>query len=141
VFEAFPEMNHQHKAFVDACTDYFTGKPDKILVNVEKKAEVPEGGEETPPVDPPAEEVKQEEEKKAVEDDTESEKEELPEPKNLLEVHRLHFVVLAIENECHIVPLGAFKISEKHELKRNPAFKGKQFLLIAKVLLKKKEQN
>jgi len=32
--------------------------------------------------------------------------------------------VRAIENDCHIVPQGSFKLSAEHEVRRNEAFKG-----------------
>lgn len=45
-------------------------------------------------------------------------------PINFKEVDRLHFTVLAIENDCHIVPHGAMRLTEKHEVHRNVAFMG-----------------
>lgn len=43
---------------------------------------------------------------------------------NLKEIDRIHFIVRAIENDCHIVPNGSFKLTTAHEVARNEAFKG-----------------
>ena len=40
------------------------------------------------------------------------------------EIDRLHHHVLAIENDCHIVPQGSMKLTGKHEVQRNEAFQG-----------------
>lgn len=45
-------------------------------------------------------------------------------PKELSELDRLKYVVLAIENDCQIAPLGAFKMNSQHQVRRNEAFKG-----------------
>ena len=44
--------------------------------------------------------------------------------RNLIEADRLYYTVLAIENDCSIVPNGSFKLTEKHEVSRNVAFRG-----------------
>ncbi len=44
--------------------------------------------------------------------------------RNLTELNRLAVVVHAIENDCHLCPMGAFKMTPRHELRRNEAFKG-----------------
>ena len=33
-------------------------------------------------------------------------------------------MVYAIENDCHLCPVGAFKITPEHEVRRNETFKG-----------------
>jgi len=38
---------------------------------------------------------------------------EIP-PKELIELDRLKYVVLAIENDCQIAPVGAFKMNAQH---------------------------
>ena len=43
---------------------------------------------------------------------------------NLKEIYRVHYIVRAIENDCHIVPQGAFKLTTAHEVARNEAFRG-----------------
>lgn len=45
-------------------------------------------------------------------------------PKELTESDRLAYVVYAIENDCQIAPLGAFKMTSQHQVRRNEAFKG-----------------
>lgn len=44
--------------------------------------------------------------------------------KNFLEVNRLSMVVKAIENDCQIVPVGAYKMLPNHELRPNSHFYG-----------------
>ena len=48
-------------------------------------------------------------------------------PKDLTELDRLQYVVLAIENDCAIVPVGSMKMTPNHQLRRNEAFKGLGF--------------
>lgn len=43
---------------------------------------------------------------------------------NLKEIDRLHYHVRAIENDCHIIPHGAMKLTLAHEVQRNEAFRG-----------------
>ena len=92
-FYDLPDLNDQHKEFINRDDSFFTGEPKRKL-NQEAEGE----GE-------PAEEAKaddEEEEGKAKEDDSEiSDKEEVEvPPKELTEVDRLKYVVFAIENDC-----------------------------------------
>ena len=43
---------------------------------------------------------------------------------NLKEIDRLHYHILAIENDCHVVPMGSMKLNCKHEVQRSEAFNG-----------------
>ena len=45
-------------------------------------------------------------------------------PLNFTELDRLHYTVHAIENDCHIMPKGAVRLTELHEVRRNAAFRG-----------------
>ena len=58
-------------------------------------------------------------------DPLESTEEEIIEvlPQNLKEVDRLYYTVLAIENDCQIMPQGAMRLTTQHEVARNPATK------------------
>lgn len=95
---------------------FFIGKPDHIYCKtVEEKEE-----EEVKEVD---EEVK---ERDPLEDTEEEDPEKDFVARNLTEVDRLYYTVLAIENDCHIVPHGSFRLTEKHEVARNVAFRGLQ---------------
>ena len=59
------------------------------------------------------------------ESDDKSEPEEIQvPPKDLTELDRVNFVVNAIENDCQISPVGAFKMTSAHQVRRNEAFKG-----------------
>lgn len=115
-FQEFPELNKQHRDFIEACADFFAGVPDKILVEVEKKEG--DGGEEG------AEEALEEKNQDELATESESEEEEKIVPRNLLELNRLHFLVLAIEHDCNAVPVYSFKLNPSHEIRRNEAFKG-----------------
>lgn len=42
----------------------------------------------------------------------------------ILELDRLVYVVYAIENDCQICPVGAFKMTPTHQVRRNEAFRG-----------------
>jgi hypothetical protein len=43
---------------------------------------------------------------------------------NLKEIDRLNYHLRAIENDCHIIPQGAMKLTVKHEVHRNENFRG-----------------
>jgi len=45
-------------------------------------------------------------------------------PKNFTELDRLAYVVRAVENDCSVAPVGAFKLTPTHELRYNDSFKG-----------------
>lgn len=49
--------------------------------------------------------------------DDDSDVEVKPPPKNFLESDRLAYIVNAIEYECAIAPVGAYRITPKHELR------------------------
>lgn len=111
----------EQDAFIDSCATYFLGEPNKLLNQKEGE------GEDDPPAE--AEPAEEEEEEgaaeKAAKNSDESEEEEIKVPKrNLTEVNRLALVVNAIENDCHVCPMGAFKMTPQHELCRAEAFRG-----------------
>lgn len=45
-------------------------------------------------------------------------------PKNFTELDRLAYTVRAIETDCSLVPIGAFKLTPSHELRYNDTFCG-----------------
>lgn len=45
-------------------------------------------------------------------------------PVNMKEIDRVHYLVRAIENDCHVIPQGAIKLTTAHEVARNESFKG-----------------
>lgn len=45
-------------------------------------------------------------------------------PKAFTELDRLAYIVRAIENDCSLVPVGAFKLTPTHELRYNDTFRG-----------------
>ena len=116
-FQRFPALNTQHTAKVDEMANQpFSGEWDYII----EKCEDPEELE--------AIKQRQAERESRERDPLESTEEEDPALKsikiNFKEIDRVHYHVLAIENDCHIVPAGSMKMNIKHELQRNEAFLG-----------------
>ena len=103
---------------------YFLGEPNKLLNKKEGEAE---GEEEPVQEEAPADEEEEGEgdANKKAKDSDESEEEEIKVPKRTLtELNRLAIVVNAIENDCHMCPVGSFKITPQHELRRDESFRG-----------------
>lgn len=132
VFAPLPSPNDQHKKDVDERETLFFGEPEKIVVEVKPPEEGEGDGLREPDPEPKAEDKKEGEEGENPEGQS-----DIPEnlddtvevapviiPKNLTELDRLAFIVAAIENDTHVVPQGGFKLIPKHEIRRNPAFKG-----------------
>jgi radial spoke head protein 9 len=116
IFRELPDLNDQYEDFIDQDNSFFTGEPLRKLI---QPAEGEEGEEENQDVD-----EDEDDEKKELDSDV-SEPEEIKVPKkDLVEVDRVKYVVLAIENDCQIVPKGAFKMTSQHQVKRNEAFQG-----------------
>jgi len=44
--------------------------------------------------------------------------------KNITELDRLSYTVRTIENDCAVVPIGAFKLTPTSEIRYNETFKG-----------------
>ncbi len=112
-FHPFPEINSQHGDHYNKLTGFFKGDPELIIHKV-----VDETQEEEVKV------VKTEKERDPLEDTEEEDPNKDFVARNLIEVDRLHYTVLAIENDCSIVPHGSFRLTEKHEVARNVAFRG-----------------
>jgi len=117
-----PDLNDQHKGAVDRWSQLFEGNPKKKLVNVTKEGDEEDGG-----AGGAQEELNEEDEegkvKEGLSDISEEEEIKIP-PKDLTELDRLAFVVFAIENDCQICPVGAFKMTPTHQVRHNAAFKG-----------------
>lgn len=54
----------------------------------------------------------------------EEDPESLVEKIDLKEIDRVLYHVLAIQNDCAIVPQGGMKLTSSHEVQRNEAFRG-----------------
>lgn len=122
IFREMPDMTEQHDDLIDSDSSYFQGTPAATLSG--KKTG--EDGEEE-------EEVKQEEEagsenenaEAKAKDSNETSEEEVKVPtRPLTELDRLTTVVHAIENDCQICPVGSFKMTPEHQVRRNEAFRG-----------------
>ena len=121
-FESMPQPNEQYKKDVDERDTMFTGDPDKILIEVKPPEQTEPGAEGGAPGN------EEGQEKGAVKKENLDESIEVQPtliPKNFTELDRLAFVVAAIENDTHVVPLGAFKLLPIHEVRRNENFKGR----------------
>ncbi len=126
-FMPFEALNDYHRADIETYKQFFWGEAAKVLKSVEPpKAE---GGEEAEAAAAAEEAKKKEEEEKAIAEvdpyaTEESEKEPVAPLKNFTELDRLHYTVRAIENDCHVIPHGSFKLTTRHEVRRNEAFTG-----------------
>lgn len=112
-FKKFRELNTQHKEEYDGLDGQFTGDPALIHKKVESDEPVEEAAA--------AEEQK---ERDPLEDTPEEDENAGFIARNLTEEDRLHYTVLAIENDCHIVPQGSFRMTSEHEVERNVSFRG-----------------
>lgn len=112
-FVAFPELNSQHGDKYNSLTGNFIGNPDLILQKVVEDTQEEE-----------VKEVKEVKEPDPLDDTEEEDPNKDFVARNLIEADRLHYTVLAIENDCSIVPHGSFRLTEKHEVARNVAFRG-----------------
>ena len=99
-------MNDQHFEAFDSIQGLFTGDPNKVHINV--VPEKPQGDDNDAAqdhVEPPKER-----------DPLASTEEEDPNasfvPRNFTELDRLQITVYAIENDCHIMPKGAVKLTD-----------------------------
>lgn len=119
-FAELPETLEQHTEHINKYNDFFTGDASKILENLEAPAGEGEG-------DAPAEADNNEGEgdvnKELMDTESEDEEAKVP-PKNMTELDRLSYVVMAIENDCQVVPVGSVKLTPLHEVRKNEAFKG-----------------
>ena len=112
--------NPEQDKDIDARASYFKGDPYKPLVE-----KPDDGAEEEAEAAPVEEEEENEEAQQKKLDSDDSDDPEIKVPKrNLTEVNRLALIVNAIENDCHMCPEGAFKMTPSHELTRAEAFKG-----------------
>lgn len=115
-FKAFPKLNDQNVDKFDTIKGLFIGDPNFVHIRV-----APEKSEEEAVPD-------QKESAPKERDPLASTEEEDPNagfvPRNFTELDRLQYTVYAIENDCHIVPKGAMKLTEHHEVRRNNAFRG-----------------
>lgn len=100
-----PDLNDQHASFIDRDTKFFMGDPNLKL----KQPDEGDGGEEKEPS--AAGSQAGDDDGKSL-DSNVSDKPDVDVPKReLIEVDRLIYVVLAIENDCQIAPVGSFKMT------------------------------
>ena len=108
-FSELPSVNPNDSEKADKFNSFFIGDHAKVLI-------------EAPPEEdnqPPAEE----EDAKEKDSLASTEEEKIP-ARAFTELDRLAVVVRAIEQDCQLVPQGAFRITPAHELSRNRAFAG-----------------
>jgi len=108
-FAELPSVNPNDSAKADQFNSFFTGDHGKVLV------EAPAEDENQPPA---------EEEDAKEKDSLASREEEKVPARAFTELDRLAVVVRAIEQDCQLVPQGAFRITPAHELSRSRAFAG-----------------
>jgi len=115
-FKEMPGLNDQHRDFIDRDSSFLMGVPDRKLI---QKGD----GEEEEAKDPEPEDDEGSQKADPNSDESEAEEIKVP-PKELTEIDRVNYVVNAIETDCHISPVGAFKMTAQHEVRRNEAFHG-----------------
>lgn len=107
---------------INSETSLFNGEPLK------KVGQVGDGdgdGDDEPKDDPVEDDDEDDKGDKKKLDSDASEEEEIKIPKRpLTELDRLTYTVYAIENDCQLVPVGAFKMTPQHQVRRNEAFSG-----------------
>lgn len=116
-----PGLNDQHKEFVDRDTSFFLGAPDRKLIVKEGEEGGDGGGEGGAGSEAGSQAGSQQAE--AASDVSEPEEVKVP-PKELTEIDRVNYVVHAIETDCQIAPVGAYKMTAAHQVRRNEAFQG-----------------
>ena len=116
VFRKFRDANTFHKDKYDELTGAFTG--DSTLVHVKVDPEVTEADIEAKKAE------KQQANLDPLDDTPEEDPDAFVIKRSLIEEDRLLMTVLAIENDCQIVPKDSFRMTENHEVERNVAFRG-----------------
>lgn len=114
-FKQFRGLNDQHKEKYDGLPGGFRGDGKHVYVQVDGHREE---GEEAP------KEEKSEKERDPLASSSEEDPLKDFIPRNLTEEDRLLYTVCAIENDCNIVPKGAYRMTEDHEVERNASFRG-----------------
>ena len=118
-FGEMPDLNDQHRDYIDRDKSFLTGEPFRKL----KQTGDDEEKEEEAPAEEEGEGEEGDEKKELDSNISDPEEIKVP-PKELTEIDRLKYLVLAIENDCQCSPVGAFKMTAQHQLRRNEAFKG-----------------
>ena len=116
VFKKFRDVNTYHKDKYDGLAGAFTG--DSTLVHIKVDPETTQADIDA------LKAAKEEANPDPLEDTPEEDPEAFVIKRSLIEEDRLLFTVLAIENDCQIVPKDAFRMTEDHEVERNVAFRG-----------------
>ncbi|KAL4462089.1 hypothetical protein ABPG74_000934 [Tetrahymena malaccensis] len=111
VFDELPEINLEYRAQVDSFRNLFTGDHKFVLIPLPEDQQAEEQNQEQPEGEEKPEDSDEEENIKV-------------KPKAFTELDRLAYVVRAIENDCALVPVGAFKLTPTHELRYNDSFRG-----------------
>ena len=113
-FKQFRSLNTQHEVEYDNIEGGFAGDGTKIYKKVDGHLEEGEVKQE---------EAKSNKERDPLADTSEEDSQKDFIPRNLTEEDRLLYTIHAIENDCAIVPQGSYRMTEAHEVERNPAFR------------------
>lgn len=113
-FTPLPYTIPQYAEKSEEFRSYFTGNPDLALYTVQKEDDAQEN---VPAPDKQNDSL-------ADSEDLEEEKNKKPVPDKFTELDRLAYVVRAIENDCAVIPCGAFKLTPTHELRYDDNFRG-----------------
>ena len=114
-FKQFRKLNTQHAEKYDGMQEGFRGNGAHVYITVE-------GHRDTD--SPRSVQDKSDKERDPLASSSEEDPNKDFIPRNLTEEDRLLYTVHAIENDCNIVPQGAFRMNEDHEVERNASFRG-----------------
>jgi len=117
-FKVLPNIIPEFADTAENFRNLFTGNAESVLFN--KKEGGGEEGDAPPPEEPPKTEV----DSLADTEDLEEERNRRVPPDIFKEIDRLAYVVRAIENDCSVTPIGAFKLTPTHELRYDDNFEG-----------------
>lgn len=108
-FAELPPLSESDREFAQQFNGFFTGETDRILV---------EAPEQAPDEDQLGDEEQEDRDSLAATGD------EAASLKNFTEIDRLSYAVRAIEQDCAVVPEGAYRMTPGNEITRNRTFSG-----------------
>lgn len=100
----------------DGITKPFSGDSNEVLIKVDNETDLNAAAQEAA--------AEEGQERDPLEDTPPEDPSKGKVFRSMIEEDRLLYTVLAIENDCQIVPHGSYRMNECHEVERNVAFRG-----------------
>lgn len=119
IFRPLPPIIKQFREKVEDFNEPFKGDPEALLWEEPELTEEQKREAEAKALEL-AKQKELDEENVSITEDEELKEPEAP--KKLKEIHRLSFVVRAIENDCAALPVGSLMMMPIHEVRYNPNF-------------------